>query len=215
MKYYTLKLILFLVFNSAALGNPNLLELVQKKWDSIESLEASFYQSTSSSISKEIKAEGTLKFQKPNLVRWEYSKPDLQLVVMGKENVWIYDSILNNVSVTKKEKLSQEHIFDYLSKKKGLKANFSLLNKTQYPNEFIIEANQKIIYLQPKNKTINIQELHLLINNENYLIQGALIIDLNSQINKFYLKNLKTNVKLKKDLFVFIPKEGTEIINEK
>ena len=186
---------------------------IQKSWDAIHSFQADFNQSSTSSLAQTIHAKGNMRFKKPNLIRWEYFEPEEQLIIVGKQKVWIYDPLLDSISIEKKEKIASIDVFNYFFQKGGLQIYFEPLTSSKYADLLPQNKTQEKIYLKPKGAEINIQEFHLLVDKKTYWIQGILILDKDEQINKFYLKNFKPNVRFLDKLFYFKPKESTETIN--
>ena len=211
--YYILFFVfqIYFVFTNNLFAD-NLLSKIQNSWDNIDSFQANFRQSSTSSLGHTIQATGSVRLKKPNLIRWEYLKPEAQLIIVGKQKVWIYDPLLDSISIEKKEKIASVDVFKYLFQKGGLQSYFKPLAVSKYANLLIQNKRQEKIYLEPKGEKLNIQELHLLVDKQKYWIQGILILDKDKQVNKFYLKNFKPNVEFSDKLFYFIPNSGTETI---
>ncbi len=197
---------------TANLFADDLLSKIQKNWDTINTFQADFRQSSTSSLGQSITAKGSVRFKKPNLLRWEYFEPEKQLIIVGQQKVWIYDPLLDSLSIEKKEKIASIDVFNYFFKKGGLQFYFEPVSSSKYADLLLPNETQEKIYLKPKKAEINIQEFHLLVDKKKYWIQGILILDKDEQINKFYLNNFKPNVEFLDKLFYFIPEEGTETI---
>lgn len=209
---YILFLPFLLILQINFLFATSTLEKIQMAWQQLFGFQAQFEQVSTSTINKSITATGLIQFKKPNLIRWEYYTPDPQLIIVGEKKIWIYDSLLNSVNIQNRDEILQKNVFDYLSQKQGLQKNFTLVTDTKYSQELKKNNSQIKIYLKPNTNNLEIQELHLLANKNSYLLEGFLILDFNSQINKFYLKDININVEFRQNSFEFIPKKGMEII---
>ena len=210
-KYFIFLFLIWFVFTNNLFAD-NLLSKIQKSWDAIDSFQADFKQSSTSSLGRTIQADGHLRLKKPNLIRWEYFEPEKQLIIIGEQKVWIYDYLLDSLSIEKKKNIANVDVFNYLFQKGGLRLYFEPLSNSKYTDLLSQNKTQEKIYLTPKKTGLNIQELHLLVDKQKHWIQGILILDKDKQINKFYLENFKPNVEFSNKLFYFLQKEGTETI---
>ena len=188
-----------------------LLQKTQDKWNRLSSFRANFQQYTKGITGEEVFAKGIVYFSKPSLMRWEYETPDQQLVIVGEQQVWIYDILLNSVSISKKKEVFQNNVFFYLSQKNGLSTYFQILSKLECKRKLYKKRNLLEICLAPREKDTFIQELHLGITKKDYQIQAFLVVDGTGE-NRFYLQNFVVNKMFKKGMFQFVPSKGTQII---
>ena len=105
-------------------------------------------------------AEGTLYFRKGGLLRFEYIKPDPQLIIVGKNKVWIYDQTLNNVVIADLDNDDVVKSLVFFRQHSNLEQFFSVISKSKNK---IIEpmANQKILYLKSVDPDHPLSEIHL------------------------------------------------------
>src|SRR5689334_4293065 len=67
-----------------------------------QSARSAFTQKVLDKSGKAIQSSsGVLAFSRPGKFRWEYRKPNEQLIVGDGERLWIYDPDLNQVTVKK------------------------------------------------------------------------------------------------------------------
>ena len=67
------------------------LEALQKRYDSVHDLRASFAQTSySAALGKETEAAGTVAVKRPGKMRWEYSKPDGRVIVLDGSAIRIW-----------------------------------------------------------------------------------------------------------------------------
>src|SRR4029077_14476412 len=62
-----------------------------ERYESTRTLTADFRQTIESpTLARPLESHGTVAFEKPNRMRWDYAKPDEQLIVGDGETLWIY-----------------------------------------------------------------------------------------------------------------------------
>jgi outer membrane lipoprotein carrier protein len=67
------------------------LDRIQERYESTRTLTADFKQTVESpTLARPLESHGTVAFEKPNRMRWDYAKPDEQLIVGDGETLWIY-----------------------------------------------------------------------------------------------------------------------------
>ena len=96
MKYFWIILIYLLFLGSV--GQPvaeekDLLQLIQKQYQSIRSFSGRFIQSSHRADSETgpKKAEGLVSYKRPGKMRWLYEVPEEQLLVTNGQTMWLYD----------------------------------------------------------------------------------------------------------------------------
>ena len=107
-------IILIYLFFLGSVGQPvaeekDLLQLIQKQYQSIQSFSGGFIQSSHRADTETgpKKAEGLVSYKRPGKMRWLYEAPEEQLLVINGQTMWLYDPLLENVTV---QKLSLIHI---------------------------------------------------------------------------------------------------------
>src|SRR3989442_7897797 len=64
---------------------------LQGRYESTRTLTADFRQSVESpTLASPLESHGTLAFEQPNRMRWDYAAPDPQLIVGDRATLWIY-----------------------------------------------------------------------------------------------------------------------------
>lgn len=65
-------------------------------------------------------AQGQIQMKSPNRFRWEYSKPDVQLIVADGRKIWVYEPDLQQVTVKPQDALNQDNPLSVLSSPEAL-----------------------------------------------------------------------------------------------
>jgi hypothetical protein len=64
---------------------------LQTRYETTRTLSADFHQTIESpTLATPLESKGTVAFEKPNRMRWEYEAPDPQLIVGDGTTLWIY-----------------------------------------------------------------------------------------------------------------------------
>src|SRR5438067_13650516 len=67
------------------------LRMLQQRYESTRTLVAKFSQEVESpTLAGKLTSSGTVSFEKPNRMRWDYAGPDRQTIVSDGETLWIY-----------------------------------------------------------------------------------------------------------------------------
>src|SRR5439155_22362071 len=67
------------------------LRTLQQRYESTRTLVAKFRQEVESpTMAGKLTSNGTVSFEKPNRMRWDYAAPDRQTIVSDGETLWIY-----------------------------------------------------------------------------------------------------------------------------
>ena len=76
------------------------LEQVQERYQEMQSFQGNFLQTTIvESEDRRASASGIIAYQRPGKMRWEYQEPDPQLIVTDGDTLWLYDPLLENVTI--------------------------------------------------------------------------------------------------------------------
>jgi outer membrane lipoprotein carrier protein len=76
------------------------LDAVQKRYDSVHDLRASFEQTSfSAALGKETESRGSVVVKRPGKMRWEYAKPDGRIIVLDGEAIRIWNPEENQLQI--------------------------------------------------------------------------------------------------------------------
>ena len=205
---------LFIASNARADDLLNaLVESLQKKYDSVESMSANFEQSYKSMrFEEDKKASGTLEIQKPGKMRWDYREPKGKLLVSDGETLSLYDPQDKQVVVNRQPKgQSLPAAIAFLAGKGKLKESFAM-EWIAKPNE----ARKAVIRATPKSKEPNVREIHFTVSLEGSpTIVATSIVDELGGESQVSFRNIKINPKLSAKRFEFKAPKGVTIVEPK
>ena len=214
MKYFWIILIYLLILGSV--GQPvaeekDLLRLIQKQYQSIRSFSGYFIQSSHHADTKTgpKKAEGLVSYKRPGKMRWLYEAPEEQLLVTNGQTMWLYDPLLENVTVQKLEKITEGTALSFLLGLGNLQADFI---HREISKNLLIGKDGLIVELEPKKSTANLAFIQLNVHPETYNLQTIALMDQQDNYRTIQLMNMKYNLEIEDNFFEFTVTNDMEVI---
>ena len=213
MKKIFIFILLALNFNLYGENINFILDNLHKKYDNITTFQSDFTQiSYFKSANILQKYKGKLYLKRPEMMRWDYTEPEVQSIISNGEKIWYYYPEDNQVNVGKlskgKDSYEMNLIFMILRGIKKIEDEF---------NCSLIEGkdNKNYFYLQliPKNVAVSIKKIILTISKSDFSIKQSHVFYINGDIVKLIIKNSKLNPEIKDSLFNFKPPAGVQIFN--
>jgi len=192
-----------------ALGQSKFVEL-ETKFTKQTGFSARFTQTNYNKFKKTTTLlQGEVKWMRPGLARFEYTSPDPLLLVLGEKTVWIFDPLLENVTVESREEVQRIDELAFLFGSKKLSELYTALLSPAHQAK---GQGGGWIYLKPKKFTAGLAELHL--KPGGGLIQGFLIFDHQGNWRRFDLKEQNADKPPVLSDFVFEIPQGMEVIDK-
>jgi outer membrane lipoprotein carrier protein len=152
------------------------------------------------------KSQGKMAIQCPNRFNWEYQKPYTQLIVADGKKVWIYDKDLEQVIKKGIDKEVGKTPAFLLSSKRNIEEDFFV---KQLPNSQ--QTGVTRLKLTPKDiEKSQFDSMYISIKGKDLL--GFELMDNFGQITRITFTQFKRNQKLEKNLFIFTPPVGVDVI---
>ena len=214
MKYFRIILIylfLFGSFDQPVAEERKLLRLIQKQYQSIRSFSGRFIQ-TSHRADTEIgpkKAEGLVFYKRPGKMRWLYEAPEEQLLVTNGQTMWLYDPLLENVTVQKLQKITEGTALSFLLGLGNLQADFI---HREISKNLLSGQEGLIVELEPRKSTANLAFIQLNVHPETYNLQTIGLMDQQDNYRTIQLKNMKYNLEIEDNFFEFTVTNDMEVI---
>ena len=185
--------------------------LIQKRYQSISSFSGKFIQTSfrNDEDASAIVAEGRVSFLRPGKMRWEYQTPEEQLLVTDGETVWLYDPLLENVTVQKLSKITEVTALDFLLGVGDLNQDFI---PRPLSRELLKSHLGIVVELEPREKLANLDFIQIEVHQENHHLKTLLLMDRLGNYRTIVLKSMEYNLDLEEFLFQFNIPEGMEIL---
>ncbi len=172
------------------------LESLQKKFNSTQDLTAEFVQLSNGKVS----LSGKFYYKKKDNLRLELK--NITIISNGKTN-WNYNKAENKVIISSYD----EH-------------DPSVLSLNNFINVYPLECNvklqeengQKVLMLTPQKAGLNFKYVKIWLNLD-HLINKMIIEDLNDILIQINFSAYKLNTQLSDSLFTFTPPKGSKVID--
>ncbi len=181
-----------------ALSLQEILDKVQARYQNLHAYTAFFKQVTTSAASSlTTDASGTLYYQKPRQMRWDYDTPEAQTFVVNNQLAWLYVPVEKQISLFDANALMSSPLsrtfFDGVFE---LKKQFQVELDPKQSNEA-----SAMLVLTPRAEDPNIQNLRLQINLSNFQLMSVETHDALGNTNKITLESQKEKPELESKLF--------------
>ena len=214
MKYFWLILIylLFLGSVSQLIAEENdLIEIIQKQYQSIRSFSGRFKQSShlaDTETGPKI-AEGLVSYKRPGKMHWLYESPEEQLLVTNGQTIWLYDPLLENVTVQKLEKITEGTALSFLLGLGNLQDDFI---HREISKNLLVGQDGLIVELEPKKSTANLAFIQLNVHPKTYNFQTIALMDRQNNFRTIQLMDMKYNLEIEDNFFEFTISKDMEVI---
>ncbi|KUG27775.1 outer membrane lipoprotein carrier protein lola [hydrocarbon metagenome] len=186
----------------------DLVDAVQKKYESLSGFKAEFTQDLKNSASGEGESRsGTIAFKKPSLVRWETVKPEKELLVVGKDAVWDYfEDDREAYRYPVEEVINSKTMLKFLTGKANLREDFHVFEEADAEAAGLVRFK-----LVPKEPEPGLVMASVWVDPGTQMIMRLSIQDFYANTNDLSLKNLTVEAGLPDSLFSFTPPPGVAV----
>ncbi len=196
-----------------AMTASELADNLQKSYDNTKDLKADFTQTSEVKAMNIVKeGRGTLIIKKPGMLRYTYTKPEKQeLIVKGGELI-MYTPSTNQVVKKKLEKAVMDKTPSTFLAGLGkitdsFKVRLPASGATDKKGRYALE-------LVPKGDRMGIEKITLLIEPGTYNILAFSFTEVSGNTNTIRLSDIKTNTGVKEGAFEFKIPKGASIITQ-
>lgn len=205
---FLLTVALSLVAAPQAWGEEDIAARMQQTYESLQSFDAKFAQVLRNPTSgEEQERSGMLFFKKPNLVRWETTQPENELLIVGRVVVWdyfadegvAYKYATDNV-------LDSKTMIRFISGQARLDQDFWITPEGE-------EGGLKKLDLVPKEPEPQLVRAFVWVEPETAMLRKILLQDFYGNENEVSFEDVRTNPDMPDDLFEFEPPLGTEVLD--
>ena len=202
-------LLAFLVATPAAAAEGPLgqaLDRLQTRYETTRTLTADFKQTVESpTLAGTLESHGTVAFEKPNRMRWEYEAPDKQVIVGDGETLWIYQP--DDKQVIKAplgEAFQATSPVTFLAGLGQVERDFDATLEREEPERWRLR-------LVPR-KDRNIGTLLLSVRKPDASIEEARITDPLGTTTRIAFSGEKRNTTIDAKVFRFSPPPGVDVV---
>jgi outer membrane lipoprotein carrier protein len=182
------------------------LDALQQRYDATRSLRAEFRQTVQSpTLAGTLDSRGTVAFEKPNRMRWDYEAPDRQTIIGDGETLWIYQPVEKQViKAPLKEAFQTSTPVTFLAGLGRIERDFEPSLEREDPERWVLR-------LKPR-KDAGIGVLTLSVRKADASVEEARIVDPLGTETRIHFSAERRNAALDPALFRFTPPPGVDVI---
>jgi outer membrane lipoprotein carrier protein len=187
-----------------------LMQRVQRAYQAISSFSGQFTQIDRSTGKEERKARGRIAYEKAGKMRWDYDPPYEQLVVTDGQTVWLFDPLLENVTVQKLDKVTQGTPLAFLLGVGNLVGDFDCRAFSRQP------PKDGLTYLElvPRKEIPTLSFIQIGVTRAGSELQDLRIVDKPGNEREIRFSGLRQGVRFEPGFFSFAITENMEVIRE-
>lgn len=180
---------------------------LQQRYDRTETLQADFSQTVeSATLAGTLESKGTVAFEKPNRMRWDYTSPEPQLIVGDGETLWIYQPDLKQViKAPLKDAFTSTTPVTFLAGLGQVERDFDVSLEEDTPEQWVLR-------LVPKKKDQGLGDMVLGVRKSDASVAEARIKDPAGTTTRIRFSNEKLNATVDADRFKFTPPDGVDVV---
>lgn len=184
-------------------------ERLQQAYDSTKTLQADFQQTAAVAMSgRKRYGEGKLAILKPGRIRWDYSSPDIQVLLSdGKQFTMYFAKSSQMIIQSIDEYLSSDVTYSFFTGTGNIARDFEVLSP-----EFEALKGTLAIKLVPRKPHPQVDYLHVWMNDGDFTLTGLEIVDQFGSITTLQFSNIQLNQDIPEGRFTFTPPPDTEVI---
>ncbi len=213
MKYFTFLFISILIFGVSGQSvskETDLIQMIQDQYQSIQSFSGHFVQTSYRNNTETVRrAEGLVSYKRPGKMRWLYEVPEEQLLVTNGETLWLFDPLLENVTIQKLEKLTDGTALSFLLGLGDLQEDF---NRRLISQVLLTSPDALVVELEPKKAAANLSFIQLAVHPATYNLQIIALMDQEGNYRTIELESMHYNLVLEDNFFEFKVTEDMEVI---
>ena len=150
---------------------------------------------------------GTVALSAPRLFRWEYIKPNPQLIVADGDHVWVYDPDLEQVTVKNQSREEAQSPLTVLIDPSELDRRYVLADAGT-------SDGMKWISLSPKKQGDDAEFMVAMLGFDGDNLRSMKLTDNLGQRTEIVFTDWRRNPAFAKGTFAFTPPQGVDIVGE-
>ena len=158
-------------------------------------------------------ASGRMLVKRPNMMRWEYEKPERQLIITDSKKLWVYRPEDNQVITGKFPSLFGDGKgAGFLSNMKMIREKFFVALDKMEKKEKKHKADCFLLKLSPKEKESGLSVIYLSISKKTFTVVQIITYNSYGDETKIELIDVQFNENQDESMFIFKIPEAAEIL---
>lgn len=186
-----------------------LIAAVQKKYDGMKSLSATFNQKVKGAASATSEAAGTMSFRKPGMLRFDYRTPHNRRFIAKGGTMWLVEPDRKEAQRLEFSQSGLPAALSFLWGEARLAETFDITqpDRPRVPVEGATELK-----LAPRKPSPHVREVYLAIDPKTHLIMGLLLYDHAGTKNMLLLSDVRPDGGPAPAEFEFTPPKGYSVM---
>lgn len=210
MKFRNLTLVLigFMIFGSSAYGitSDELIDKVEARYAGSGFSARFVQQSTIKAMDITDNAYGKIQVRRPGMMRWEYEKPDKQIIVTDGQDLWVYKPSDKQVTVGKATAyFGDGKGASFLSDIRLLRKNFNLSLDKEKDGYYTIK-------MVPKEQKFDITLIYLSVSKKSFDLERVITYNSYEDETIIQLTDYQFNQAFDDSTFKFTIPQGVEVL---
>ena len=200
-------LFIFSTASFSAESEEQIVDQLQKTYDSIVDFTADFRQETElKTLNKTLKAFGKVTYKRPGKMLWRYDEPKNQWVLADGKSLYFYQPDQKQVLKTPLKNAFRSDVpLTFLLGIGNLKRDFKTTSKG-------VEGNLYVLQLGPKDGK-GVDEVTLGVDRQNYQITWARIRDGAGNLTTVHFSSIRRGVGVNDSVFRVQVPEGADVVD--
>jgi len=208
MRWLTLALLLAIGTRAPAADDArqHALDVLQQRYETTRTLTADFRQTVESpTLASPLESRGTVSFEKPNRMRWDYAAPDKQVIVGDGETLWIYQPDEKQaIKAPLSEAFQATTPVTFLAGLGRVDRDFETTLERDEPDRWVLRFVPK--------KDVGLGTLGLVVRKSDGAVLEARITDPLGTTTRIAFSGERRNVTLDAAQFKFTPPPGVDVV---
>ena len=189
-------------------------EKLQQAYRNVQSLRADFLQdSYLAALDMQEQSTGTMVFDKPGKMRWEYQRPEPQLFIIREQEVLLHQPQEKQLLIDSAEQMLLSDLpLSFLMGVGKLSEDFKVQRACETTEGIVL-------WLEPKREQQAVErglaQLRLLVSPKDFLPVGGYVVDRSGNITAILLQRLKVNSGVLSSEFQFVAPPGTDVVDRR
>ena len=203
-------LVLYAVTEKTDLSVDQILDRIEDKYTNSR-FGADFIQkSTIKAMNITDMATGKVYIKYPGMMRWEYEKPDQQIIITDGDKLWVYRPQDNQVMTGKAPTFFRDGKgASFLSDVRLIRQKFDISLEPGQPAESDLFHHLKLI---PREKTLDISEIRLMVSKQTFNVLQVMTLNFYGDETRIDLINFAFGVDMDDSLFSFTIPQGVDVL---
>jgi outer membrane lipoprotein carrier protein len=187
-----------------------ILEQVENKYTNSKFAADFIQKSTIKAMNITDMATGKVYIKYPGMMRWEYEKPDRQIIITDADKLWVYRPEDNQVMTGKAPTFFRDGKgASFLSDIRLIRQKFDISLEQGPPEESDLFHHLK---LMPREKTLDISEIRLMVSKQTFNVLQVMTLNFYGDETRIDLINFAFGVDIDDSLFSFTIPQGVDVL---